>query len=465
MTINVRLLQLWCLFATVALSKDISGGYHGDRSVSFDESEVPVDVSACTRALKDLSIHPEQDSESVFSKVSFSIHRNGEPDACGVVPPSVPALQQALANLESYDAALDKYQVESFLTGFFATRLGSGKCGSDDESSSLFSFCDMGFERTVVQLDHQKLIHVPHGDTMSLPCRFYTREGRRVSSLELLKELAEIAIQKASDCPDETCGFAAIELYAVPAGRMFMFAPSHVGEVFELKHVTDSVGEVITVTTLSLEPRIFDIFNFFTMDEADQLLMKALGETSETYGFHRSTTGTSGASVFSKRTSENAWDTHGSTAQKVKRRCFSLLGIDQYEESMSDGLQILRYNLTTAYTNHYDYLEDKANKEIYDYDSSMKGGNRFATILLYFSDLPEGGGGETVFPRAWPAGLPKEERVQLPEAIQQLRASGEADMLKPGSWEEEMVATCRTRLVSWILAYCIVYILYDITHI
>lgn len=451
----ITLIVLLSLLATVALAKDIAGGYHGDRSVSLDEAEILVDVSVCTRALKDLSIHPEQDAESIFSRVSFAVHRSGEPDACGVAPPSVTALQRALANLETYDNALDKYQVESFLTGFLASRLGPETCGTG-ESTSLLDYCDMGPERTVIQPDHRKLIHVPHGDTMSLPCRFYTREGLRITSLELLKELAELAHQKASDCPDETCGFAAVDLYAVPAGRMFMFAPSHVGEVFDLKHVTDSVGEVITVKTLSLEPRVFDIYNFFTMEEADQLLMKALGETSATYGFHRSTTGTSGASVFSKRTSENAWDTHGSTAQKVKRRCFSLLGIDEYEESMSDGLQILRYNLTTAYTNHYDYLEDKTNTEIYDYDSSKKGGNRFATILLYFSDLPEGGGGETVFPRAWPVGLPEEERVQLPEAIKQLRASGDADMLTPGSWEEEMVATCRTRLVSLIA--CIVYI-------
>ncbi len=437
------------LLATLAVAKDISGGYHGDRSISLDEAEVLVDVSSCTRALKDLSIHPEQATESIFSKVSFAVHRSGETEACGVAPPSVTALQHALASLESYDAVLNKYQVESFLTGFFADRLGSGKCGPD-EGTSLFDYCDEGPARTVIQPDHQKLVHVPHGASMSLPCRFYTREGRRVSSLEFLKELAELALQEASDCPDETCGFAAIELYAVPAGRMFMFAPSHVGEVFELKHVKDSIGEVITVETLSLEPRVFDIHNFFTVEEADQLLSKALGETSETYGFHRSTTGTSGASVFSKRTSENAWDTHGATAQKVKRRCFSLLGIDEYEESMSDGLQILRYNLTKAYTSHYDYLEDKANKELYDYDSSMKGGNRFATILLYFSDLPEDGGGETVFPRAWPVGLPVEERVQLPEAIKQLRASGEADLLTPGSWEEEMVAQCRTRLVSLV---------------
>lgn len=127
------------------------------------------------------------------------------------------------------------------------------------------------------------------------------------------------------------------------------------------------------------------------------------------------------------------------------RRCFSLLGIDEYDESMADGLQILRYNLTTAYTSHLDYLEDRAGTESYDYDSAGKGGNRFATILLYFTDLGERDGGETVFSKVWPPGVPTEERLEMSDAIAQLRASGDAEMLKHGSWEEEMTAQCRTR--------------------
>lgn len=113
---------------------------------------------------------------------------------------------------------------------------------------------------------------------------------------------------------------------------------------------------------------------------------------------------------------------------------------------MADGLQILRYNLTTAYTSHLDYLEDTAGLESYDYDTAGKGGNRFATILLYFTDLGERDGGETIFSRAWPPGVAEEDRVHLKDAIAQLRASGDATMLKEGSWEEEMTALCRTRL-------------------
>ena len=111
-------------------------------------------------------------------------------------------------------------------------------------------------------------------------------------------------------------------------------------------------------------------------------------------------------------------------------------------------MQVLRYNQTTAYTPHFDYFEDKTLKEPYDYDSAHKGGNRFATVLLYMSDLPEGGGGETVFSEAWPPSLAEGDRLSLEESLEQLRASGDARDagIEEGSWEEEMIATCRSKL-------------------
>jgi hypothetical protein len=49
----------------------------------------------------------------------------------------------------------------------------------------------------------------------------------------------------------------------------------------------------------------------------------------------------------------------------------------------------------------------------YDYDSSKKGGNRYATILLYMTDLDEKDGGETVFVDAWPTGQNVEDRKPI----------------------------------------------------
>lgn len=114
---------------------------------------------------------------------------------------------------------------------------------------------------------------------------------------------------------EETCpGATPLDIYAVPAGRVFMFAPSFVGEIFELHHVQDASGNPLSMEVISLEPRVFDIYNFFSEDEAQRLIDKALKETSETHGMHRSTTGATNGAVFSKRTSENAWDTHGALA-------------------------------------------------------------------------------------------------------------------------------------------------------
>lgn len=93
------------------------------------------------------------------------------------------------------------------------------------------------------------------------------------------------------------------------------------------------------------------------------------------------------------------------------------LGYDEYWEGHTDGLQVLRYNLTTAYIQHMDYMSDRTGGKVgtFNYDSTRKGGNRFATILLYMTDLEDGAGGETVFPNAWPPEQSEEEHVQIDE--------------------------------------------------
>ena len=92
---------------------------------------------------------------------------------------------------------LDKYQVESFLTEYLSNELLGGGCGlspedaTNDIEEGLLSYCDMGPEKTVIQNDHSKLVRVVSSD--SLPCRWFTREGLRISSLQQLGELAEKA--------------------------------------------------------------------------------------------------------------------------------------------------------------------------------------------------------------------------------------------------------------------------------
>ncbi|XP_072988406.1 probable prolyl 4-hydroxylase 3 isoform X2 [Typha latifolia] len=55
-----------------------------------------------------------------------------------------------------------------------------------------------------------------------------------------------------------------------------------------------------------------------------------------------------------------------------------------------EGLQILHYEVGQKYEPHYDYFLDEYN--------TKNGGQRIATVLMYLSDVEEGG--ETVFPSA-----------------------------------------------------------------
>ena len=98
------------------------------------------------------------------------------------------------------------------------------------------------------------------------------------------------------------------------------------------------------------------------------------------------------------------------------------LGYDEYWEGHTDGLQVLRYNLTTAYIPHMDYMGDRTGGKAgtFNYDSTRMGGNRFATFLLYMTDLEEGAGGETVFSKAWPPEQSEEEHVQIDDVCPQL---------------------------------------------
>jgi hypothetical protein len=312
---------------------------------SFFTSLVASDVMIREGDKDDSATIVSSPNDDDWKGLIFVLHRNGEPDPCGTlkIPTAFPfvANPNNNNNNNNNNNQMDKYGVESFLTETFAETLmsssSSASCGSPDNQTApegLLGFCDMGPNRTPILLDHKKLVRVVSSG--SLPCRWLTREGIRITSLNQLQDIAHQAKLAAQTCSSSTStssnpqdaadckGKAEFELhlYGVPAGRVFMFAPKFVGEIFELNHLTltpDPEKKPVSLQVLSLNPRVFDVLNIFAETEADTIVDRALKETSPSHRLHRSTTGTSENSINDKRTSENAFDTNGAVAVQVKR--------------------------------------------------------------------------------------------------------------------------------------------------
>ena len=335
--------------------------------LALSSKVIPVDYLQTDSILPDLRTHGQSkigessvQTSDPFDDISFVIHRNGEADPCGSTTEDKNLFDLAIRK-GSYTplAAMDKYDYESMLTLAFGTiALASEQCSTEIAPaeiqgkkrkiwgrgenyaiegihSSFLTFCDMGEEHTPINEDYKDLILVPHGyeGRETLPCRFFTREGVRITSHRQLQDLAIKAKEtdeedKAEHNSNKECigdgegnkkCQVSIHLYAVPAGRQFMFAPSYIGEIFNLPHVPTTSGKHIYLETLSISPRVFDVHHFFSKEESVSIVEKALSETSESHRIKRSSTGASGYNLNSQRTSENGFDTHGKTAQTVKK--------------------------------------------------------------------------------------------------------------------------------------------------
>jgi hypothetical protein len=370
---RLKFFILW-LIVPSSIGYLASNGYLSNTIVDgFIQSFLTVS-SPTGRALVETTIHPTDPDEcdrrfravigpnlEEFENFSVVVHYNGDPTSCGKIDSGssfVDQLKLTYLTLQegSCPENLDKYQVESLLTKTLDSMV-STSCYSKEtygkKSEGFVGFCDMGPKHTPILLDHNDLVPVQiPGNKTSLPCRFHTREGLRISVLNQFSEM--MATAQASklrqqpqnhdiDCqhkddggssPCKTSGVPPneIHLYAVPAGRVFMFAASHVGEIFDLPHVPGADQRSIYLEVLSLEPRVFDVFNFFSREESQDLVDRAIAEKSESHRIKRSTTGAGSHSVNSRRTSESGFDTHGKTATIVKKRCFKALGFDEYWE-------------------------------------------------------------------------------------------------------------------------------------
>jgi len=273
-----------------------------------------------------------------FGGVSIVLHRNGEATPCGETASAdiMAELRNALESMNECPTNFgSKYQIESLLTRMLHS-LVSSSCTSMEDTRSpkegFYGYCDMGESKTPILLDHHELVPIRcavNGPSRTyLPCHFHTREGVHVTSLPQLANLARQArVHNNKHCKadDRSCATTIepqreLHLYAVPAGRVFMFAPSYVGEIINLPHVRGGdPSKPVYLEVLSLSPRVFDLVNFFSKSEGEKLVELALSESRESHRIKRSSTGAAGYTINQRRTSESGFVTDGKTAMNLKR--------------------------------------------------------------------------------------------------------------------------------------------------
>ncbi|KAJ0968948.1 hypothetical protein J5N97_021825 [Dioscorea zingiberensis] len=137
---------------------------------------------------------------------------------------------------------------------------------------------------------------------------------------------------------------------------------------------------------LSWEPRAFIYHNFLSKEECEFLIELAKPHMQKSTvvdivtGRRKDSRVRTGSGMFLGRGRDKI-------IQAIEKRIadFTFIPVEHGE-----GLQALHYEAGQKYDPHYDYFLDEFN--------TKNGGQRIATVLMYLSDVEEGG--ETVFPSA-----------------------------------------------------------------
>ncbi|KAG6511510.1 probable prolyl 4-hydroxylase 3 [Zingiber officinale] len=152
-----------------------------------------------------------------------------------------------------------------------------------------------------------------------------------------------------------------------------------VREVEGLGHRGPQWTEVI-----SWEPRAFVYHNFLSKEECEYLIELAKPHMQKSTVVD-STTGKSKDSRVRTSTGTFLHRGQDNVIKAIEKRIadYSFIPVENGE-----GLQVLHYEVGQKYEPHFDYFFDEYNIK--------NGGQRMATVLMYLSDVEEGG--ETIFP-------------------------------------------------------------------
>ena len=104
-------------------------------------------------------------------------------------------------------------------------------------------------------------------------------------------------------------------------------------------------SEPIRIETLSVQPRVFELHNFITPAEADELVHNARVYMTTFDGLNSSS---SSSTEDPYRQADLAYDISSAAAMGVKRRLFDLLGIFPFQEAMTDGMQVCTSRVVVA---------------------------------------------------------------------------------------------------------------------
>jgi prolyl 4-hydroxylase len=192
--------------------------------------------------------------------------------------------------------------------------------------------------------------------------------------------------------------FAAIDLaqatqpfqYPIPAG----FEQHYVGYCYDRKRIASGNqieidGHIVKVLGRIAEPDIVIFENVLTAAECDELIKLSTPKLT------RSTIvddQTGAAGIVDSRSSEGTYFLRGENTfvARIEKRLAKL--IDMPVDN-GEGLQILHYRTGAEYRPHYDFFSpENPGSAVH----LAKGGQRVATLVMYLSDVDEGG--ETIFP-------------------------------------------------------------------
>ncbi|KAE8779870.1 putative prolyl 4-hydroxylase 3 [Hordeum vulgare] len=137
---------------------------------------------------------------------------------------------------------------------------------------------------------------------------------------------------------------------------------------------------------ISWEPRAFVYHNFLSKEECEYLIELAKPRMVKSTVVDSETGKSKDSRV---RTSSGMFLQRGrdKVIRAIERRIADYTFIPAEH---GEGLQVLHYEVGQKYEPHFDYFLDEFN--------TKNGGQRMATILMYLSDVEEGG--ETIFPDA-----------------------------------------------------------------